>query len=66
MDGLKGLPEAIKAVFPEVNIQTCIIHQIRNSVKYIASKDMKAFMKDLKAVYKVVNETMATQALQSL
>jgi transposase-like protein len=66
MDGLKGLPEAIKVVFPEVNIQTCIIHQIRNSIKYIASKDMKAFMKDLKAVYKAVNETMATQALQSL
>ena len=66
MDGLKGLPDAIKAVFPEVNIQTCIIHQIRNSIKYIAYKDMKAFIKDLKTVYKAVNETMATQALQSL
>ncbi len=66
MDGLKGLPEAIKTVFPEVNIQSCIIHQIRNSIKYIASKDMRAFMKDLKTVYQAVNETMATQALQSL
>jgi transposase-like protein len=66
MDGLKGLPDAIKIVFPEVNIQTCIIHQIRNSIKYIASKDCKTFMKDLKTVYKAINETMATQALQSL
>ena len=66
MDGLKGLPDAVKLVFPEVNIQTCIIHQIRNSIKFIASKDCKLFMKDLKAVYKAVNETMATQALQSL
>ena len=66
MDGLKGLPDAVKLVFPEVNIQTCIIHQIRNSIKFIASKDCKTFMKDLKTVYKAVNETMATQALQSL
>lgn len=66
MDGLKGLPDAIKAVFPEVNIQSCIIHQIRNSIKYIPSKDMKAFMRDLKCVYQAVNETMASQALQSL
>ncbi|EQB86143.1 transposase-like protein [Clostridium punense] len=66
MDGLKGLPEAIKAVFPEVNIQSCVIHQIRNSIKYIASKDIKTFMKDLKAVYQAINETVASQALQSL
>lgn len=66
MDGLKGLPDAIKAVFPEVNIQSCIIHEIRNSIKYIPSKDIKAFLKDLKLVYKAVNETMATQSLQAL
>ena len=66
MDGLKGLPQAIKAVFPEVNIQNCIIHQIRNSMKYIPSKNIKAFMKDLKNVYKAVNETMAIQALEVL
>ncbi|MBV7276986.1 IS256 family transposase [Clostridium sp. PL3] len=66
MDGLKGLPDAIKAVFPEVNIQNCIVHQIRNSMKYIPSKDIKAFMKDLKCVYQAVNETMASQSLQSL
>ena len=66
MDGLKGLPDAVKLVFPEVNIQTCIIHQIRNSIKFIASKDCKGFMRDLKPVYKAVNETMATQALEAL
>lgn len=66
MDGLKGLPDAIKAVFPEVNIQSCIIHQIRNSIKYIPSKDIKAFIKDLKTVYQAVNEEMAAQALQNL
>jgi hypothetical protein len=53
MDGLKGLPEAIKAVFPDVNIQSCIIHQIRNSIKYIASKDSKAFMKEMQNNIKV-------------
>lgn len=66
MDGLKGLPDAIKAVFPEVNIQSCIVHQIRNSIKYIPSKDIKAFLKDLKTVYQAVNETMANESLQAL
>jgi len=66
MDGLKGLPDAIKTVFPNVNIQSCIIHQIRNSLKYIASKDSKAFMKDLKDVYKAVNEEVALNALGEL
>ncbi len=51
MDGLRGLPEAIKAVFPNVCIQNCIVHQIRNSLKYVSYKDKKEFMKDLKLVY---------------
>lgn len=59
MDGLKGLPQAIKNVFPSVNIQTCIIHQIRNSIKYVASKDKKEFMKDLKEVYKASIEELS-------
>jgi len=66
MDGLKGLPDAIKVVFPDVSIQTCIIHQIRNSFKYIASKDTKAFMKDLKTVYKASSEEIATVELEKL
>lgn len=66
MDGLKGLPQAIKTVFPTVDIQTCIVHQIRNSIKYIASKDKKAFMKDLKEVYKATTEDLALAQLDNL
>ena len=66
MDGLKGLPQAIKTVFPTVDIQTCIVHQIRNSIKYIASKDKKAFMKDLKEVYKAPTEDLALVQLDNL
>lgn len=66
MDGLKGLPQAIKTVFPSVNIQTCIVHQIRNSIKYIASKDKKAFMKGLKEVYKAPTEELALAQLDNL
>lgn len=66
MDGLKGLPQAIQTVFPSVNIQTCIVHQIRNSIKYIASKDKKAFMRDLKEVYKATTEELALAQLDKL
>ena len=66
MDGLKGIPQAIKTVFPTVDIQTCIVHQIRNSIKYIASKDKKAFMKDLKEVYKAPTEDLALAQLDNL
>lgn len=66
MDGLKGLPDAIKAVFPNVSIQNCIIHQIRNSIRYVASKDSKAFMKDLKCVYQATSEQIALNSLQTL
>ncbi|AZV56781.1 IS256 family transposase [Clostridium sp. AWRP] len=66
MDGLKGLPDAIKSVFPDVSIQNCIIHQIRNSIKYIASKDKKEFMKDLKCVYKAPTEDSAINGLDNL
>ncbi|MGL5718432.1 MAG: IS256 family transposase [Paraclostridium sp.] len=66
MDGLKGLPEAIKTVFPDVCIQTCIVHQIRNSLKYIASKDQRDFMNDLKGVYRAFNEETALANLDIL
>ena len=66
MDGLKGLPQAIQTVFPSANIQTCIVHQIRNSIKYIASKDKKSFMKDLKEVYKAATEELALAQLDKL
>lgn len=63
VDGLKGLPEAIITVFPKVDIQTCIVHQIRNSIKYIAYKDQKEFIQDLKTVYKSASEEIAFQNL---
>jgi transposase-like protein len=62
-DNLKGFSEAILSVFPKVQIQKCIVHQIRNSLKYIASKDQKAFLKDLKLVYKAVNKSVAEDQL---
>ena len=66
MDDLKWLPQAIQTVFPSANIQTCIVHQIRNSIKYIASKDKKSFMKDLKEVYKAATEELALAQLDKL
>lgn len=66
MDGLKGLPDAIRAVFPDVCIQTCIVHQIRNSIKYVSYKNKKEFMKDLKTVYKADTEEIALAQLDSL
>lgn len=61
-----NIQQAIKTVFPSVNIQTCIIHHIRNSIKYVASKDQRAFMKDLKEVYKAPTEEMALAQLDRL
>jgi transposase-like protein len=56
IDGLKGFPEAIAAVFPKTEIQTCVVHQIRSSLRYIAEKDKKVFMADLKPVYQALNQ----------
>lgn len=66
IDNLNGFPEAISAVFPKVEIQTCIVHQIRNSLKYVASKDQKAFMKDLKPVYQADTLELAELRLEEL
>lgn len=66
MDGLRGLPEAIKALFPNVCIQNCIVHQIRNSLKYISYKDKKDFMKDLKLVYTAETVELALSQLDML
>jgi len=66
MDGLKGLPDAIKSVFPNVCIQNCIIHQIRNSMKYVSYKNRKEFMRDLKLVYKADTEEIALAQLDEL
>ena len=59
MDGLKGLEEGAKAIFPEAIIQRCIVHLIRNSVKYVPSKNRKDFCNQLKLVYKAPNKKVA-------
>ena len=66
VDGLKGFPEAIGSIYPKTEVQLCIIHKIRNSVRYVSSKNQKAFMKDLKLVYHAVNERAAFDALDEL
>ncbi|WP_252251054.1 IS256 family transposase [Clostridium sp. ZBS13] len=66
VDGLNGFKEAIGATFPFAKIQRCIIHQIRSSMKYIPYKDRKAFVADLKGIYKAVNEDVAMENLISL
>jgi len=63
IDGLKGFPEAIEAVFPKTKIQLCIIHQIRTSMRYVPEKDKKAVIADLKPVYKAVNQEQAYEKL---
>jgi len=66
VDGLKGFPEAIESIYPKTEIQHCVIHQIRNSLKYVASKNQKAFMADLKPVYKAATLNAAEIALDEL
>ena len=65
-DNLKGFSEAIQSVFPKTEIQTCVIHQVRNSLRYVASKEKKDFMKDLKLIYKTDTKELAEEALSSL
>lgn len=62
-DNLTGFSQAIEAVFPQTDIQNCIIHQLRNSSKYVSYKDLKALMADLKKVYTAVDEESAMSAL---
>jgi len=59
IDNLKGFAEAIETMFPKTEVQSCIVHQIRNSLKYVASKDQKEFMKDLKPVYQAISKEEA-------
>jgi putative transposase len=66
MDGLTGFKDAILAVFPKTEIQRCIIHQIRNSLKYISWKDRKPFVADLKAVYQAPTREAAEGNLRKL
>ena len=63
-DNLNGFSDAIAAVYPKTDIQNCIIHQLRNSSKYVSYKDLKALMADLKAVYAAPDEASALAALE--
>lgn len=66
IDNLKGFKEAIATVFTKADVQSCVVHQIRNSMKYVASKDQKEFMSNLKPVYQAVNKDVAEQELKKL
>lgn len=66
IDNLKGFAEAIQSTFPKTEVQSCIVHQIRNSLKYVASKDQKPFLKDLKEVYQATTKEQAEQQLDGL
>jgi putative transposase len=63
-DGLKGFPEAIEAVFPNAVVQTCIVHMIRNSARFVSYKDRKELVRDLKPVYAAANREEADAALR--
>ena len=64
VDGLNGFPQAIEAVYPKTEIQQCIIHQIRNSTKFVSYKDIKKLMADLKLVYAAPTEEIALNELE--
>ena len=64
-DNLSGLSSAIQSIFPKSEIQNCIIHQIRNSTKYVSYKDLKELVLDLKAIYQAVDQDSAETALES-
>lgn len=65
VDGLTGFPQAIEAVFPQTEIQQCIIHQIRNTTKFVFYKEIKPLMADLKRVYAAPTEEIALTELDS-
>ena len=65
VDGLSGFPQAIETVFPETEIQQCIIHQIRYTTKFVSYKDIKPLMADLKRVYTAATEEIALSELDS-
>lgn len=63
-DGLTGIREAIAAAYPKTEYQRCIVHQVRNTMKYVAEKDRKPFAADLKTIYHAPNEEKALEALE--
>ncbi|MHB8523280.1 MAG: IS256 family transposase [Limisphaerales bacterium] len=65
VDGIKGFPEAMEAVFPATQVQLCLVHMVRNSLSYVGWKERKAVAADLKAIYRAATEAEAEQALQA-
>jgi putative transposase len=65
VDGLKGFPEAIEVVFPQTTVQTCIVHLIRTSLKYVPRRDYDAVVKDLKPIYTAIDADAAERALEA-
>lgn len=66
IDNLKGFAEAIESIYPKAEVQLCVVHQIRNSLRYITSEDQKSFLKDLKKVYQAKNKESAAFNLDEL
>ena len=66
IDNLNGFEQAIKAIFPKTEVQSCVVHQIRNSLKYVASKDQKEFLAELQPVYKAATKELAELNLEKL
>jgi transposase-like protein len=66
VDGLKGFPEAIKAIYPQTDVQVCIAHQIRNTIKFLPHQHREAFCKDLKHVYTAANADAGREALDEV
>lgn len=63
-DGLTGIKEAIAAAYPKTEYQRCIVHQVRNTMKYVSDKDRKPFCADLKTIYHAATEEKALEALE--
>lgn len=66
IDGLKGFPEAVEAIFPKTRVRLCIVHQIRSSMRYVPEKGKKAVMDDMKPIYQANNEQQGTKGYWSL
>ncbi len=65
VDGLSGFPEAIEAVFPQAWVQSCIVHQIRNSMRFVGYQDRKRIASGLKPIYRAINAEAAEEAIEA-
>lgn len=66
IDNLGGFEEAIGSIYPKTEVQSCIVHQLRNTIKYVASKDVKIVIADVKLIYKAINKELAEEHLDAL